>query len=285
MTGEACALKCKHCNGLVLRGMVKVENPKKLFEVCEKFASKGYVGCLISGGCNKRGEVPLKPFINTIAKIKRELDMTVFVHTGLIDENLAFRLAEAEVDEALIDIIGSNKTIKEVYNLNATVEDYRHSLEALTSAGIPIVPHVIVGLHYGRLLGEINALKIISDFRPEALVIIALIPLKGTEMENVKPPEPEEIIRVICEARKLMPDTLISLGCMRPKGAHRSRTDKLAVKCGVNAMAFPTIEAIRTAEELNLKVYYSSFCCSQILKDIKKLCKDFGKVIFWKSGD
>jgi len=269
ITGSSCALKCKHCNGKVLNTMVPALTPEGLFDVCAKLKNDGTVGCLISGGCLPDGSVPLGKFIDAIAQIKKELGLTVVVHTGVIDFSTAKRLKEAGVDAALIDIIGSDETIREAYNLNVSVEDYERSLQAFHESGIPFVPHVLVGLHYGELKGELEALKMIAKYSPSAVITIAFMPIRGTPMEKVIPPEPEDIAKILVSARLLMPETPIVLGCMRPKGEHRKRTDVLAVRAGVNGIAFPVEEAIRLAESMNLEISFSSLCCSQIFEDIQ----------------
>lgn len=269
VTGKGCALKCKHCGGIVLETMYPANTPEKLFELCVKLKSEGALGCLISGGCLPDGSVPLENFVDAIGKIKRQLDMTVFVHTGIINFDTAKKLKDAKVDASLIDIIGSDETIREIYNLNVTVEDYENSLKALHDARIVFVPHVIVGLHYGELKGELHALKMISNYKPSALVIIAFMPIHGTKMEKVNPPESTDIAKVTLTARLMFPETPLVLGCMRPKGAHRAKTDVLAIKAGVDAIAFPAEEAIRFAEKLRYEPVFSSLCCSQIYSDIK----------------
>lgn len=269
VTGSFCALKCKHCSGKVLKTMLPALTPKELFNLCVELKGKGAVGCLISGGCMPDGSVPLRKFVDTIAKIKRDLGLTVVVHTGVIDFPTARRLKEAGVDAALIDVIGLEETIREIYQLNVKVKDYDRSLEALYESGIPTVPHVLVGLHYGKLKGEIQALKIISKHSPSAVIIIALTPISGTPMERVNLTTPEDIVRVLIMARLMMPYTPIVLGCMRPKGKHRVKTDTLAVRAGINAIAFPSGEAIQLAQSLGLDVAFSSLCCSQIFKITK----------------
>jgi uncharacterized radical SAM superfamily protein len=271
VTGKGCALKCKHCGGKVLETMYPATSPEKLFELCEKLKRNNALGCLISGGCLPDGSVPLRKFVNTIGKIKRELGLTVLVHTGVIDFGTAEALKKVGIDSALIDIIGSDETIREIYNLNVTVEDYENSLKALRKAGIAFVPHVIVGLHYGKLKGELNALEIISKYTPSALVIIAFIPIYGTEMATIQPPKPLDIAKVITVARLMFPNTPIVLGCMRPKGKQRIETDVLAIKAGVNAIAFPTEEAIKFAKKQGYETVFSSMCCSQIYSDIKTI--------------
>jgi uncharacterized radical SAM superfamily protein len=269
ITGSSCALKCQHCNGKVLDTMVSAPSPEELFDVCTKLKEDGAVGCLISGGCLPDGSVPLDSFMDAIAKIKRNLGLTVIVHTGVIDFSTAKRLKDAGVDAALIDIIGSDETIHKVYNLDVKVEDYGRSLKAFHKVGIPFVPHVLAGLHYGELKGEFEALKIIAKYSPSAVITIAFMPIRGTPMEKVPPPKPEDIAKILVTSKLLMPNTLTVLGCMRPKGEHRKRTDLLAVRAGVNGIAFPVEEAIQLAESLNLEISFSSLCCSQIFEDIQ----------------
>ncbi len=268
ITGSSCTLKCKHCNGKVLDTMSPALTPEGLFDLCAKLKNNGAVGCLISGGCLPDGSIPIDKFVDSIAKIKKELGLTVVTHTGVVDFSTANRLKEAGVDAALIDIIGSDETIREVYRLNVSVEDYDRSLRAFYESGIPFVPHVLVGLHYGELKGELEALKMIAKYSPSAVITIAFMPIHGTPMENVSPPEPEDIARILVSARLLMPEIPIVLGCMRPKGEHRKRTDMLAVRAGVNAIAFPVEEAIQLAESMTLEMSFSSLCCSQIFEAI-----------------
>ncbi len=267
VTGSSCALKCKHCNTRVLDTMFPATTPKELFDLCAKLEERGAIGCLISGGCSPNGSVPLERFIDSIAKIKRELGLRIVVHTGVINLSTAKKLKAAEVDAALIDVIGSNETIQEIYQLDVKVEDYDRSLKALHEVKIPFVPHVLVGLHYGELKGEFQAIKMISKYSSSAVIIIAFMPIHGTPMENVDPPAPEDIATVLATAKLIMPRVPLVLGCMRPKGTHRIRTDKLAVEAGANAIAFPAKEAIQLAESLGLDIAFSSLCCSQIYED------------------
>jgi len=269
VTGSFCALKCKHCGGKVLNTMMPALTPKRLIEVCGEVKQKGGIGCLISGGCLPDGSVPLGRFVNAIAEVKHRLGLTVVVHTGVIDFDTARRLKEAGVDAVLMDIIGSDETIKEIYQLNVQVSDYEKSLSALHRSGIPLVPHVLVGLHYGKLRGEFQALQMISKYSPSAVTVIALMPIHGTTMQNVAPPTPQDIAKVLVASRFMLPTTPLVLGCMRPKGKHRAETDRQAVKAGVNAIAFPDEQAVELANSMQLETSFSSLCCSQIFGDLE----------------
>jgi len=267
VTGKGCAVNCKHCGGKILETMYPAKTPEALFEFCSKLKRNGALGCLVSGGCLPNGSVPLTQFISVLKKIKRDLGLSVIVHTGIVDAATAEALKNAGVDAALIDVIGSNETIKNIYNLNVTVEDYSNSLKALHEARLNVVPHVIVGLQNGKLQGELHALKLIARYKPSALVVIAFMPIRGTAMALVEPPQPMDIARVAAVARLMFPEMPLALGCMRPKGKHRAETDVLCLKAGVDAVAFPSEEAIAYAENQGYALSFSSYCCSQIYMD------------------
>mgnify|MGYP006148798749 CR=1 FL=1 len=58
------------------------------------------------------------------------------------------------MDTAMMDVIGSDETIREVYHLDRPVDDFESTLAALCSTRMQVVPHIVIGLHYGRILGE-----------------------------------------------------------------------------------------------------------------------------------
>jgi hypothetical protein len=267
VTGTACSLNCKHCGGKVLETMHPALEPDELFDLCSKLKLDGSVGCLVSGGCLPDGSVPLDGFVEALGKIKRELGLTVFVHTGIIKPQTALALQKAGVDAALIDVIGSAETLKKTLNLNVTPQDYADSLQTLQKSGLNFVPHIIVGLNEGELDGEIEALKMVTAVEPSALVIIAFMPIHGTEMEKTTPPKPADIAKVTAIARLMFPNIPLILGCMRPKGRARDETDILGLMAGVDAIAFPSEEAVKFAENRGWKTSFSSFCCAQMYLD------------------
>ncbi len=270
VTSSFCALNCEHCGTKILETMIPAQTPEHLVKVCRDLKEKGAKGCLISGGCLPNGSVPLSRFIDAIAEVRRKLGLAVVVHSGIINLEDAKKLRDAGVNAVSIDIIGSDETIKEIYHLNASTENYEESLKALSTSGIPFTPHVLVGLHHGNLKGEMKALEMIAKHKPSALILIAFFPVRGTRMEAIKPPAPEAIIEVLVQARLMMPDAPVVLGCARPKGRHRVKTDMLAVEAGVNAIAFPSLEAIKTSEKLGLEISFSPVCCSLIYEDIRR---------------
>ena len=269
ITGHDCALGCKHCGGKLLETMIPVKSTSDLAEVLQRLRHRSAEGCLISGGCRLDGTVPIEPFLDAISQARKDRGLKVVVHTGIVDRDAADKLARAGIDAALIDVMGSNETVREIYGLRRSVEDYDASLSALEKAGVPFVPHVLVGVHYGKLKGEFEALGIISRHKPSAVIIIGFTPFSGTAMEHCPPASPSDIASVIVEARKSMPNVPLALGCVRPKGKSRQEIDCLAVRAGVNAIAYPDPEAIELSKSLGLEYSFSGLCCSQVREDFK----------------
>ncbi len=268
ITGNNCSLNCKHCEGKILQTMYPLTKPEQLLSLCTKLNKEGALGCLISGGCLSNGSVPLAEFLPAIAEIKHNSDLMIFTHTGIIDLANAKALKNAGVDAALIDIIGDDQTIHQIYNLNLKTQNFEASLKALHEAQIAFIPHVIVGLDNGKLKGEFSALKMIAKYNPSAVVIIAFIPIPGTAMAKNSPPSAIDVARTIAVARVMLPKTPIVLGCMRPKGKIRRETELLALKAGIDAITYPSNSTIQYAKNQKYNIKFSRVCCANIYKDL-----------------
>jgi uncharacterized radical SAM superfamily protein len=109
--------------------MIPTVDPEAFSEAVDHLRLNGAHGILVSGGADQNGEVPLEKFIPPIKTLKEnDPQFRVIVHTGLIRRETANKLKEAGVDQILIDVIGDDDTIREVYHLNKRVEDYEETL-------------------------------------------------------------------------------------------------------------------------------------------------------------
>lgn len=262
VTGTWCALNCKHCKKHYLKHMISAPTPSKLFEICLKLYEKGAKGFLISGGNTKNGYVPLENFVDVLKRVKRETNLIINVHTGLIPLKLAKQLAKTEIDYASIDIVGDTSTIKEIYQIEKTPKDYQTALKTLEEAGVKgISPHICIGLHYGEIKHELNALKIISTISPSTIVLIALKPTPKTLMQNISPPSPQTIATITAITRILFPKTSIALGCMIPGGKQKTETELLAVKAGANKLTIPTHQTQRQLQKQKYTLKHHETCC------------------------
>ncbi len=260
ITGSECAFSCEHCQGLILNSMHQVWTPEILLQKCHNLKKNGSQGVLISGGCNDQGYLPWKKFADTLRRIKSETGLFVSVHVGFPNQEQAALLKDCAVDQALIDVIGDNDTLHRVYHAPFGTERIRDSLLALYKAGLPIVPHIVCGLHYGQIRGEYQALQMVFEFTPEQLSIVSLMNLAQTPMHSVQPPPAESVAEIIASARMLLPKARLSLGCARPRGDHR--LEELALEAGVNRLALPSPEAQEKASALGLNIRYQQTCCS-----------------------
>jgi len=260
VTGADCALACEHCNAKVLEGMRPLRSAS-LYEMCVELRARGSRGVLVSGGCDRRGRVPLLRHIPDLMRVRRELEMTIRVHPGLVDEATAAALGEIGVDGAMLDVIGAEETIREVYHLDVPVAEYGRALERLERHGVPLVPHIVVGLHWGRLLGEWRALEMIAARKVKLLVLVILMPLYGTAMAKASPPSVEEIGKFFQDARRALPETPISLGCARPIGPVKRDIDRLAVDAGFSGIAYPAEGIVAYAESRGFRPEFHDACC------------------------
>jgi lipoyl synthase len=259
LTGKWCALKCKHCNSFYLGHMI--DGSQKLFSIAVQMANEGARGILISGGSMPDGSVPTYELSDTILKIKKETGLKISSHTGIVNRSRARTLSKF-LDMALVDVIGDDGTIIDILGIEAKVRDYENSLMELTTAGISIAPHIIVGLDKGRLKGEFRALEMIKKFDPAVIVIVVFIPTKNTELENISPPDLWDVVRVITRARQMF-DVPLSLSCVRPGGRYRSMLDRYAILAGIDRIAVPSKNAYETSRELGLDITeIPGMCCS-----------------------
>jgi uncharacterized radical SAM superfamily protein len=269
ITGSHCALNCKHCNRVLIERLTPATSPRDLIETCLGFYGRGSTGVLITGGCDGGGKVPIHPFLGAIREIKEKTGLILIAHTGVMDYGEAKELGDSGIDGVCVDVVGSEKTTKEIYGIELYPQDYIKTLKAFEKAGIRnISPHVCVGLHNGRLTHELSALGIISSITPSNVVIIGLTNLVGTPMEKVRI-NPSDLVEILCRARISFPRSYVSLGCARGKGEIRAEVDKLAVQAGVNSIAVPTSEAFKEARKLNLEVREFKACCAVLPEQLR----------------
>lgn len=266
ITGSECELQCEHCKGNLLEPMIPALNPDELIQRCLRLDQKGAVGCLISGGSTRDGRLPWSEFAPAIAEIKKQTDLKVSVHTGYLDKSEASALKQAGVDQALIDVIGDEDTLKEIFHLDIGLERVEETLAALFGAGLSVVPHIITGVYYGEIRGEMRALEMIAQYTPELLVYIVMMPLTRTPLfkllNKLDKPAPQEVAEIIARGRLAMPGTIMSLGCARPRNKRGELIEQYALDCGINRMALYSDEVVQQAQDYGLEITYEKSCCS-----------------------
>lgn len=247
LTGKHCALHCAHCNGHYLRGMVDIRNAD----------ATDMTSCLISGGCDRFGKVPVTAHLAQIRALRpgRLLNW----HVGMIAED-DMRAIAPYADIISFDFVGDDETIREVYGLDYTAEAYLREYEMLRRYA-KVVPHLTVGLRGGQLSGEYQALHQLKTVGLDALVLLVFMPTPGTHYAHCSPPSLDKVADLLLTARVTLPTTPMYLGCMRPGGRYRRELDALAVRAGVNKIVNPAPSAIQEAKDLLLTIQWESECC------------------------
>lgn len=263
ITGGACKLQCDHCKAKILEPMIPATTPDALWRVVSEQVEAGAKGMLLTGGSNHRDEVEYGPFLPTVRRIKDAFpQFRIAMHTALVDRDAAKAIEEAGVDAAMLDVIGAQDTVSQVYHLRRPVMDFERSLEHLVATSMKVVPHIVIGLHYGRLLGEWHALEMIARHRPAALVLVVVMPFYAPAKRPFATPASREVGAFFLDTRAALPGLPVLLGCARPAGRAKLEIDSYAVMAGLAGIAHPADGTVELALKLGHEVKVTPACCS-----------------------
>ena len=263
ITAGECGLNCDHCQKKILEPMIPATNPEMLDrKVRELVANENLSGFLLSGGSNRRNEINYGRFLPVIEGLKRDFpDLKVAIHSALLDADRARAMESAGVDTVMMDVIGADDTIRDVYKLDRPVEDFEATLAALCSTSMEVTPHIVIGLHYGRILGEPRALDMVSRYPINALVLVVIMPFYA-KPGTFETPSTNDVGRIFGEARERLPEQQVLLGCARPPGMHKRVTDAYAIMAGLDGIAFPADGAVSVAHTIGRPFVQAHSCCS-----------------------
>jgi biotin synthase len=144
-----------------------------------------------------------------------KLDMEVCCTLGMLTENQAQRLAEAGLYAYNHNLDTSEEYYKEVISTRG-FEDRLQTIDNVRKTNVTVCSGGIIGM--GESIedraGMLVALATL-DPQPESVPINALVAVEGTPMENEKPVEIWEMIRMVATTRIVMPQTQVRLSAGR----------------------------------------------------------------------
>ena len=216
-----CPEDCKYCSqsahyakttGLQKQNLMKVNEIIKQAEIAKKNGANRF--CIGTAWRKISNDDEFKNILTVIKKIRR-LKMEACATLGMLNQSQANALANAGLSAYNHNL----DTSPEFYGQIITTRTFSERLETLKfirNAGIDICSGGIIGLgesirDRARLLQVLASLKP----HPESVPISALVPVKGTPLENNKPVESIELIRMIATARVIMPKARIRLSAGR----------------------------------------------------------------------
>ena len=144
-----------------------------------------------------------------------KLDMEVCCTLGMITENQAHRLAEAGLYAYNHNLDTSEEYYKEVISTRG-FEDRLQTIENVRKTNVTVCSGGIIGMGESveDRAGMLVALSSLNP-QPESVPINALVAVEGTPMEEEKPVEIWEMIRMVATTRIVMPNTQVRLSAGR----------------------------------------------------------------------
>jgi biotin synthase len=160
-----------------------------------------------------------KDFDNVIEMVQavNDLDMEVCCTLGMMNETQAVRLKNA----GLFAYNHNLDTSKEFYGDVISTREYEERLTTIANArkaGITVCSGGIIGMgeavedRIGLLMSYME-----MDTPPESIPINALVAIEGTPLEDQKPIEQWEMIRMVATTRIAFPETIVRLSAGRTK--------------------------------------------------------------------
>ena len=177
----------------------------------------------------------LETVIEMIKTVKA-LDLEACVTLGSINKEQAIRLKNAGLDAYNHNIDSSPEFYKKIISTR-TFEERLETIDNVRKAGINVCSGGILGMGESWV-DRAKMLKVLSDMHPnpESVPINALVPVKGTPLENRKIVDSIDIIRVIAVARIIMPKSRIRLSAGRKNFS--KETQILCLISGANSIFY-----------------------------------------------
>jgi biotin synthase len=158
-----------------------------------------------------------KDFDRVLEMVKgvNEMGMEVCCTLGMLSEDQAKKLAEAGLYAYNHNLDTSADYYGEIISTR-TYDDRLQTLEHVRNAGVSVCCGGIIGLgetHEDRIK-MLHTLSSLPE-HPESVPVNALVPIKGTPLQNNSKVQIWEMVRMIATARILMPKAMVRLSAGR----------------------------------------------------------------------
>jgi biotin synthase len=158
------------------------------------------------------------------------------VTLGMITLGQAARLKEAGLDAYNHNLDTSREHYRSIISTR-TYDDRLSTLAAVRAAGITVCCGGIIGM--GESVDDrCEMLRTLATLepQPESVPINALVPVRGTPLENAPRVDPLDLVRMIACARILMPSARVRLSAGRAELPREAQL--LAMYAGANSIFF-----------------------------------------------
>jgi len=156
-------------------------------------------------------------FDNVLEMVRtiNKLDMEVCCTLGMITENQAQRLAEAGLYAYNHNLDSSEEYYKEVISTRG-YQDRLDTIDNVRKTNVTVCSGGIIGMGESAedRAGMLVALSTLNP-QPESTPINALVAVEGTPLEDEKPVEIWDMIRMVATTRIVLPETQVRLSAGR----------------------------------------------------------------------
>ena len=170
----------------------------------------------------------------TMTREVRDMGMEVCATLGMLNFEQAKQLRDAGLTAYNHNLDTSPEFYPKVTS-SRNYEDRLNTIAAVRDAGISVCCGGILGLGEDER-DRASLLRVLANLpeHPESVPINALVPVKGTPLEDFKTPSGLEMVRAIAVARIVMPKTVVRLSAGR---VNMSPTDQaLCFLAGANSV-------------------------------------------------
>ena len=236
----SCPEDCKYCPqsahfnvNLKKEKLVEVSKVKKAAELAKQNGADRF--CM---GAAWKKLPEGKDFNKVIEMIKtvKSLELEACVTLGSITEVQAKELKKAGLDAYNHNIDTSPEFYKEIISTR-NFEERLDTIKNVRKAGISVCCGGIIGM--GETWDDrAKMLEVLANLDPfpESVPINALVPTKGTPLENREPIKPFDMVRMIAVTRIIMPTTRVRLSAGRKELS--PETQMLCFLAGANSIFY-----------------------------------------------
>ena len=209
----------------------------------------------------------LDSVLDMIKEVK-SLGLEACVTLGSVSYSQARTLKEAGLDAYNHNIDTSPDFYKKIISTR-TFEERLETIKNISDAGISVCCGGIIGM---GVTWEVRAkmLEVLVNLTPppESVPLNALVPVKGTPLENQPPVNPLEMVRMVATTRIVLPKTRVRLSAGRKNFS--KETQLLCLLAGANSIFYG--DSLLTTE-------------NNQMDDDRKLLSEFSNKDFLKSDN
>lgn len=209
----------------------------------------------------------LDSVLDMIKEVK-SLGLEACVTLGSVSYSQARKLKEAGLDAYNHNIDTSPDFYKKIISTR-TFEERLETIKNISDAGISVCCGGIIGM--GETWEDrAKMLEVLVNLNPppESVPLNALVPVKGTPLENQPPVSPLEMVRMVATTRIVLPKTRVRLSAGRKNFSNE--TQLLCLLAGANSIFYG--DSLLTTE-------------NNQMDDDRKLLSEFSNKDFLKSDN